>query len=61
MIQRIEIYGPGGYDPSKPDCNIIHVEEVEIEDPPAPSEIDSLRAKVEELEAEVKRLRGEEE
>ena len=60
MIQRIEIYGPGGYDPSKPNNNIIHVEEIEVEDPPAPSEIDLLRAKVEELEAEIKRLKGEE-
>lgn len=60
MIQRIEVYGPGGYDPSKPNCNIFHVEEMEVEDPPAPSEIDLLRAKVEELEDEIRRLKGEE-
>jgi len=61
MIERIEVYGPGGYDPSKPNNNIIKVEEIEVEDPPQPSEIDLLRQKIEALEAEIAQLKGEQE
>lgn len=37
--QRIITYGPGGYDPTRPNDNIVSVEEMEVPDaPPTPDE-----------------------
>lgn len=41
-MARIEVYGPGGFDPSKPNNNIVSVEEVPDSPAPPPSTDDKL-------------------
>ena len=35
MLTSVTTYGPGGFDPSRPNNNIVSFEEVETDDPPA--------------------------
>jgi hypothetical protein len=43
MMITLTTYGIGGYDPSKPDNNVIDVREVEVQDTP-PSVVEVLNA-----------------
>lgn len=52
-MTTITTYGPGGYDPSKPDNNVIAVETVTDPPPPPP---DPTEARIAELEAEIEAL-----
>lgn len=49
-LEKIEHYGPGGYDPKMPNGNLLSVETIEVPDP-EPTELDQLRARVAEFEA----------
>jgi hypothetical protein len=48
MIQTITTYGIGGYDPTKPNNNIIEQYEVEVPDP-EPTENELLQAQIDAL------------
>jgi hypothetical protein len=48
MIQTITTYGLGGYDPTKPNNNIIEQYEVEVPDP-EPTESELLQAQIDAL------------
>ena len=42
-MNTLTTYGPGGYDPTQPDDNVIEVREVEVQDTP-PSVVEVLDA-----------------
>ncbi|HSG62329.1 MAG TPA: hypothetical protein VLA24_12950 [Pseudomonadales bacterium] len=48
QIQTITTYGLGGYDPTKPNNNIVEQYEVEIPDP-EPTDIELLQAQIDAL------------
>lgn len=55
MIQTITTYGIGGYDPTKPNNNIIEQYEVEVPDP-EPTESELLQAQIAEQQAIIEAL-----
>jgi hypothetical protein len=54
-IQTITTYGIGGYDPTKPNNNIIEQYEVEVPDP-EPTESELLQAQIAEQQAIIEAL-----
>lgn len=54
---KVTVYGEGGYDPDKPNNNII--EEYEVEDPPAPVDEVSVEDRIAELEDQLAALRAQ--
>jgi hypothetical protein len=54
-IQTITTYGLGGYDPTKPNNNIIEQYEVEVPDP-EPTESELLQAQIAEQQAIIEAL-----
>ena len=48
-MATVTVYGPGGYDPDRPDSNVVDV--VEVPDPPAPSVAEQIAALQAQLDA----------